>query len=83
MEAVLKQEKRISPRRFQQQPRAIGGRLLPKSWRARTRLAGLLEAISKHLAGSSVIRQRTRQQTAFLTTTSERIGHLPKVGNYA
>ena len=36
MEAVLKQH-----------PRAIGGRLLPKSWRTRTRLAGLVEAVSK------------------------------------
>jgi uncharacterized membrane protein YccC len=36
MEAVLKQH-----------PRASGGRLLPKSWRTRTRLAGLVEAISK------------------------------------
>jgi uncharacterized membrane protein YccC len=49
MEAVLKQEKRISPRRFQQHPRAIGGRPLSPSSRRRTRLAGLVEAISKHL----------------------------------
>jgi uncharacterized membrane protein YccC len=32
---------------LKEHPRAISGRLLPKSWRTRTRLAGLVEAISK------------------------------------
>jgi uncharacterized membrane protein YccC len=48
MEAVLRQGNRISLRSFQQHPQAIGGRLLSPSWRMRTRLAGLVEATSKH-----------------------------------
>ena len=39
--------------------------------------------IASAMASSAVIRQRLRQQTAFLTTTTKRIGHLPKIGNYA
>jgi hypothetical protein len=42
-----------------------------------------VDQILSTMASSAVIRQRIRQQTAFLTTTSQRIGHLPKVGNYA
>jgi uncharacterized membrane protein YccC len=39
--------------------------------------------IASAMASSAVIRQRIRRQTAFLTTTSQRIGHLFKVVNYA
>jgi hypothetical protein len=59
MEAVLKQGKRISPRRFQHHPRAAGRRLLSPSstdvakamsvQRTRTRLADSGEGILKHL----------------------------------
>ena len=48
MEAVLKQNDRISRSRYQLRRRPIGGRLLSPSWRTRTRPAGLVEAISKH-----------------------------------
>ena len=48
MEAVLKQNERISRSRYQLHRRPIGGRLLSSSWRTRTRLAGLGEALSKH-----------------------------------
>ena len=48
MEAVLKQGNRLSPRRFQQHPRAAGRRFLSPSSTTRTKLAGLGEAISKH-----------------------------------
>jgi fusaric acid resistance family protein len=48
MEAVLKQGNRISPRRFQQHPRAADRRFLSPSSTTRTKLAGLGEAISKH-----------------------------------
>jgi uncharacterized membrane protein YccC len=48
MEAVLKQNDRISRSRYQLRRRPIGGRLLSPLWRTRTRLAGLSEAISKH-----------------------------------
>jgi uncharacterized membrane protein YccC len=39
--------------------------------------------IASAMASSAVIGQRIRQQTAFLNTTSQRIRHLTKVGNYA